>query len=103
MVIFSVLYPATPGAKFDQAYYDTVHIPLVKDAFTSTGLKSVQVLKGLLGPDGAAAPFVVIVNLTFEGPEALMASLGGPRAPEVLGDVVKFTDIQPVTQVSAPG
>lgn len=103
MVIFSVLYPATPGAKFDQAYYDATHIPLVKEAFTPTGLKSVRVLKGLPGPDGSAAPFVVMVHLTFEGPEALMASLGGPRASEVLGDVAKFTDITPVTQVSAPG
>jgi len=102
MVIFSVLYPATPGARFDQAYYDAVHIPLVKAAFTPTGLKDVQVLKGLPGPDGAAAPFLVIVNLTFESPDALAASLGGPRAPEVLGDVAKFTDIQPITQVSAP-
>jgi uncharacterized protein (TIGR02118 family) len=103
MVIFSVLYPATPGAKFDQAYYDAVHIPLVKQAFTATGLTDVQVLKGVPGPDGGAAPFVVMVHLTFEGPEALAASLGGPRAPEVLGDVSKFTDIQPVTQVSVPG
>jgi uncharacterized protein (TIGR02118 family) len=103
MVIFSVLYPATPGARFDQAYYDDVHIPLVKDAFTPTGLKDVQVLKGLPGPDGGAAPFLVIVNLTFDGPEALTASLGGARAPEVLSDVAKFTDIQPVTQVSIPG
>ncbi|MFZ0268241.1 EthD family reductase [Caulobacter sp.] len=103
MVIFSVLYPATPGAKFDQAYYDAVHIPLAKEAFTPTGLKDVQVLKGLPGPDGSAAPFVCMVHLTFESPEALAASLGGPRAPEVLADVAKFTDIQPVTQVSAPG
>ena len=100
MVVFSVLYPATPGARLDQAYYEATHIPLVKDAFTSTGLKSVQVLKGLPGPDGAAAPFVVMVHLTFESPEALAASLGGPRAAEVLADVAKFTDIQPVTQVS---
>jgi len=102
MVIFSVLYPATPGARFDQAYYDAVHIPLAKEAFTPTGLKDVEVLKGQPGPDGSAAPFVVIVNLTFESPEALAASLGGPRAPEVLGDVAKFTDIQPITQVSVP-
>ena len=102
MVIFSVLYPATPGARFDQAYYDDVHIPLAKDAFSATGLKSVQVLKGLQGPDGSPAPYVVIVNITFRDAAALQASLGGPRAAEVLGDVAKFTDITPVTQVSVP-
>jgi len=103
MVIFSVLYPATPGARFDQAYYDAVHIPLLKAAFTPTGLRDVQVLKGLPGQDGGPAPFLLMVHMTFDGPEALAASLGGPRAPEVLGDVAKFTDIQPITQVSAPG
>jgi uncharacterized protein (TIGR02118 family) len=102
MVIFSVLYPATPGAKFDQAYYDATHIPLVKEAFTPTGLTDVQVLKGLSAPDGGAAPFLVIVNLTFKDAEALGASLGGPRAAEVMGDVANFTDITPVAQVSAP-
>jgi uncharacterized protein (TIGR02118 family) len=100
MVIFSVLYPATPGARFDQTYYDDVHIPLAKDAFSATGLKSVQVLKGLPGADGGPAPFRVIVNLAFEDAAALQASFGGPRAAEVLADVANFTDIQPITQVS---
>ncbi|SFJ97880.1 EthD family reductase [Caulobacter sp. UNC279MFTsu5.1] len=102
MVIFSVLYPATPGARFDQAYYDDVHIPLVKAAYAPTGLKDVQVLRGLPGPDGGAPPFLLMAHLIFDGPEALAASLGGPRGPEVRGDVAKFTDIQPITQVSAP-
>lgn len=102
MVVFTVLYPATPGATFDQAYYDATHIPLVREAFTPTGLTDVQVLKGLPGPDGSAAPFVVIVNITFRDAAALQASLGGPRAAEVLGDVAKFTDITPVSQVSVP-
>jgi len=65
-------------------------IPLAKAAFTPAGL------------DGGAAPLVVIVNLTFESPGALAASLGGPRAPDVLGDVAKFTDTQPIAQVSVP-
>lgn len=102
MAVFTVLYPAAPGAKFDQAYYDATHIPLVREAFTPTGLTDVQVLKGLPGPDGSPAPFVVIVNLTFRDAAALQASLGGARAPEVMGDVPRFTDITPVTQVSLP-
>ena len=103
MVILSVLYPASAGAKFDQAYYDATHIPLVKEAFTPTGLTGVQVLKGLSAPDGGPAPFAVIVNLTFRDAEALGASMGGPRAAEVMGDVANFTDIVPVAQVSALG
>jgi uncharacterized protein (TIGR02118 family) len=101
MAVFTVLYPTREGAKFDQAYYEETHIPLVRDAFTPTGLTGVQVLKGLAAGDGGAAPYVVIVNLTFRDAAALQASLGGPRAAEVIADVAKFTDIQPITQISA--
>jgi len=101
MVIFSVLYPAKAGAKFDEAYYHATHIPLVKDAF-GHALKGVQVIKGLSAPDGGPAPFVLIVHLSFDSPEAMAKALGGPRAAEVMGDVVNFTDIVPVALVGAP-
>lgn len=101
MVIFSVLYPAKAGAKFDEAYYHATHIPLVKDAF-GDALKGVQVIKGLSAPDGGPAPFVLIVHLTFDSPEAMAGALGGARAAEVMGDVVNFTDIVPVALVGAP-
>ncbi len=101
MAVFTVLYPAADGAKFDEAYYTGTHIPLVKEAFTPTGLAGVQILKGLGGAGGAAAPYLMMVNLTFRDAAALQASLGGPRAAEVMADVANFTDIQPVAQISA--
>jgi uncharacterized protein (TIGR02118 family) len=101
MVIFSVLYPATPGGRFDQVYYDEVHIPLVKEAFASTGLKDVQVFKGLGAPDGGPAPFVAMAHLAFEDAAAMQASRADPRGAEVRDDLVNFTDITPITQVSA--
>lgn len=101
MIIFSVLYPAAEGARFDQAYYDATHIPLVKDAFGATGLTGVQVFKGLTAGDGGPAPYVAMAHLTFRDAEALQASMTGPRAPAVLADIANFTDIQPIAQVSA--
>ena len=101
MIVVSVMYPSTDGGKFDMDYYNATHIPLVKEGFGPTGLKEVQVLQGLPGPDGAKPPYVAIANLVFESTEALQKSMGGPRAAEVLGDVANFTDIAPVSQVSA--
>ena len=102
MIVFSVVYPATDGARFDAAYYNANHIPLVEQAFKSTGLSSVQVFHGLSAGDGGAAPYLAMAHLSFESAAALQASLTGPRAAEVFGDIANFTTIQPVTQVSAP-
>jgi uncharacterized protein (TIGR02118 family) len=101
MVVFSVLYPARSGGRFDQAYYRATHIPLVEDAFAKSGLRNVEVQQGLSAGDGGAAPFVAMAHLSFESPEALQASLTGPRAAEVFADIANFTDIAPITQVSA--
>lgn len=103
MIVFSVLYPAAPGARFDKAYYEAKHMPLVREAFAATGYVSDQVLYGLPGPDGSPAPFVAMVHVTFESPEAMDASLNGPRGAEVVADVANYTDITPVIQFSAAG
>lgn len=103
MAVFTVLYPARDGAKFDHDYYNDHHIPLVKEAFTRTGLNDVQVLTGLSGGGDAPAPFVVIVNLAFRDAESMQTSLSGPRAAEVMADVANFTDIQPIVQISVAG
>ncbi len=100
MFVFSVLYPATEGARFDHDYYDQTHMPLVKDAFSPTGLDATKILKGVSGGAGGAAPYVVMAHLIFRTEEDLQASLTGPRAAEVFADVANFTDIQPITQVS---
>jgi uncharacterized protein (TIGR02118 family) len=101
MVVFSVFYPAHPGSRMDWDYYHATHVPLVKAAFAGTGLTDIQVLQGLPSPDGGPAPYVLIANLIFESPEALQACLTSPRTPEVLADIANFTDITPITQISA--
>lgn len=100
VAIFSVFYKATKKSRFDHAYYDEIHVPLLKEAFKATGLSGVLVLKGVSAGDGGAAPYVAMAHLSFDSPEALQASLTGPRAAEVLGDIAKFTDIKPLTQIS---
>ncbi len=100
MMVLTVLYPATPGGRFDWDYYNDAHIPLVRSAFGTTGLQDVQVLQGVSTPDGGLAPYVAIANLIFADADAVQASLTGPRAAEVFGDLANFTDIRPVTQLS---
>jgi uncharacterized protein (TIGR02118 family) len=101
MVVFSVLYPAGEGKKFDFDYYKATHIPLVEEVFGPGGLKSVDVHQGLSAGDGTAAPFACIAHLNFDSPEAMQQAFTAARAGEVMADVANFTDITPVSLVSA--
>ncbi|MDO8293393.1 MAG: EthD family reductase [Gallionella sp.] len=85
MIVFSVFYPTTAGARFDAAYYES---------------NGVKVFHGLSAGDGGPAPFVAMAYLSFESADTLQGSLTGPRAAEVFGDIANFTTIQPLTQVS---
>jgi uncharacterized protein (TIGR02118 family) len=75
---------------------------MVQAAFAKSGLRAIDVQQGLSAGDGGPAPFVAMAHLSFESPEALQASLTGPAAAGVFADIANFTNIEPVTQVSAP-
>jgi uncharacterized protein (TIGR02118 family) len=101
MIVFSVLYPASEGARFDHDYYDNIHLPMAKAAFAPTGLDAVKILKGLSGGSGGGAPYVLMAHLIFKTEQELQASMTGPRAAEVFADIPNFTNIQPITQISS--
>ena len=57
MIKVSVMYPNTPGARFDHEYYRDKHMPLVK-ARMGDACKSYTVDKGLAGgAPGAPATY----------------------------------------------
>ena len=100
MIVISVMYPYTEGARFDWDYYTTSHRKLVEDAFGPTGMASVQMLKGVSSPGGGPPPYEVIALLTWPDQAAMVATMTGPRVGEVQGDLPNFTDIAPVRQIS---
>ncbi|MBY0518900.1 MAG: EthD family reductase [Sphingomonas sp.] len=103
MIILSVLYPASEGATFDWDYYRATHLPLVHRAWDSTGLQSIEVFEGVGTPQGGAAPYVCMAHLRFDDAAAMHASVGGAAAAEVFADIINFTPIVPLTQISHPG
>lgn len=100
MIVVSVMYPHQDGARFDWDYYLSVHLPLVRDAFGATGMASANALKGLPAADGSPPPFTAIAMLRFPDMAAVAATMGGPRAAEVMADLKNFTDMTPMRQVS---
>ena len=95
----SVMYPNTPGARFDHAYYRDKHMPMVK-ARLGDACQSYTVDKGLAGgAPGAPATYVGMCHLfcpTLEGFQAGMAQHGA----SIMADIPNYTDIAPVIQIS---
>ena len=99
MIKVSVMYPNSPGAKFDHTYYRDMHMPLVKRCM-GAGLHHYTVDKGLAGATPKDAPaYVAAGHLICESVEAFNASFG-PHTREIMGDIKNYTDIQPIVMVS---
>ena len=99
MIQVTVLYPAGDARTFDMDYYLQTHIPLFRKRMGGA-MKKISVVRGISGATVASpAPFIAIVTGTFESAEAFETAFT-PHAAEILGDIPKYTDIQPVMQIS---
>lgn len=100
MVIVSLLYPNSAGARFDKKYYVERHLPLVFEKM-GTALKGAFVETGISAADPSApAPFVAAFHGIFDSVEAFYAAFG-PNAAPIQGDIPNYTDIAPVIQIGA--
>ena len=99
MTVVTVLYPSGEGATFDHDYYAAHHMPMVARLWGPMGLLNARVLRGVPGPDGKPAPFVVMTSL--EWPDAAtFAKAAGAHGAEIFRDIRNFTNIRAQTQVS---
>jgi len=99
MIKVSVMYPNTPGARFDHAYYRDKHMPLVKERM-GAGCLSYTVDRGLAGgAPGAPAPYVAMCHIYCESVDTFQKSFG-PHAAELLADIPNYTDLAPSLQIS---
>jgi uncharacterized protein (TIGR02118 family) len=99
MIKVSIMYPNSPGARFDHDYYRDQHLPLIQRRM-GAALKYYTIDKGLTGgtPD-ASAPYLAMCHLLCDSIEAYQSAFG-PHAQEIRADIHKFTDQTPVRQVS---
>ncbi|TXR46365.1 EthD family reductase [Phyllobacterium endophyticum] len=99
MIKMSVYYPADGGSRFDHDYYRTRHMPLIQERFGDACLRC-EIDKGLAGSEPGSAPaFVAACHIYSPSLRTLQEARGRHRA-EIVADVVKYTDIAPIVQIS---
>jgi uncharacterized protein (TIGR02118 family) len=98
MIKVSVLFPETPGARFDKAYFFSKHLPLVA-RLLGPALKGISIEEGISGAmPGSQAPFVMASHFSFDSVGAFQAAFF-PHAETVMQDVSKVTNIEAVVQI----
>jgi len=91
MIKLSVSYPKGEGTTFDHKYYAAIHIPLCNSTFSPT---KTEVEKGIDGPNVAGVVFY------FDSMDAMQSAMASPQMADVMADIVNYTNIAPVMQVS---
>jgi uncharacterized protein (TIGR02118 family) len=99
MIKVSVMYPNTPGARFDHEYYREKHMPMVK-ARMGESCKYYTVDRGVSGPSpGSQATYIGMCHIFCDTVQSFQAGFG-PHADEIMGDIANYTDLTPVIQIS---
>ena len=99
MIKVSVMYPNTPGARFNHDYYRDQHMLLVKRKMGDACVRY-TVDKGLAGgAPGEPATYIGMCHIFSASVEAFQAGFG-PHAKEIMADIPNYTDIAPVMQIS---
>ena len=100
MIRVMVSYPNKAGARFDESYYLSKHMPMVQDKLGRHGMTGWSVDKGLGGfLPGTPAEYLFQCHLLFENVEGLQAGMAA-EAPAILADIPNYTDIQPSIQIN---
>lgn len=99
MIKVSVLYPNAAGVHFDMSYYCEQHMAIVRECLGSA-CKGIAVDAGLASATpGQPAPYIAMGHLYFDSVAAFEQSFA-PHAERIMGDLVNFTDSQPLVQIS---
>jgi len=99
MIKVSVMYPNTPGARFDHEYYRDKHMPLVK-ARLGDACKFYTVDKGLAAvrPGRRPPTSACATSMPTRSKPSRRVSVRTPRRS--WATIPNYTDLSPVIQIS---
>ena len=101
MIHLNILYPNTPGSRFDMDYYLGTQMPMSK-RLLGDACKSIAIERGMAGVTPGAPPtYMASCQMQFESLDAFMA-VWALHGATLGGDIPNYTDVQPVIQFSEP-
>lgn len=99
MIKITILYPASPGGRFDHDYYETVHMPL-SIALLGGAMRSVTIERGVApGAPWPEPTFRAICSFVCESLEAYQRAFM-PHMERLQRDMPNYTDIEAIIQIS---
>ncbi len=101
MIVVSIFYPNTPGARFDMDYYIQRHMPMsIEKLSAAKGFRGVSVERGVGGAEPGSPPtYIAVCQYLFDSVEEFLAAFQ-PHAKLLQGDILNYTGIQAVIQFS---
>jgi uncharacterized protein (TIGR02118 family) len=93
------MYPATPGSRFDWAYYLGPHLDLSRRLLSERGLIRTEIDRGIAGIPPAGPPYHAIGHLFFRTLTELEDALKATAA-EFIADERNYSDSPSVVQIS---
>jgi uncharacterized protein (TIGR02118 family) len=97
MTVLRVFYQQ--GVKFNEDYYVSKHLPMVRGVFRSLGVRSIEIIKALPAGDGPMPTYQFIFSAYFDSESAVKAALHSPQIAPVLRDVPMFFEGSPEIMV----
>ena len=99
MIRISIFYPNKEGGRFDTDYYINKHMPMSIEK-QGTALKGISIELGLDDElPGTQTPYIAMCHLLYDSVEAFQLAFR-PHAEELTRDMINYTNIEPVIQVS---
>lgn len=99
LVKVAVMYPFAEGKRFDLAYYESTHMPMVA-GYLGANLVKYTIEKGLSsGIPNAPLPYVAIGSFYVKSLSEYQEAIG-PKRDSIRADFPNYTDITPVILVS---
>jgi uncharacterized protein (TIGR02118 family) len=93
MIAVAVLYPNTPGKRFDTGYYTATHLPLVRRLLAPMGMRALTFYRPT--ETDPAAPYRLVAELRFDDMATAQAALAA-HGPRTQADIANFTDEAPL-------